>query len=374
MRVAARSLVLGARVPSNEAIDGPASSGGREAGDSVHDGSGLVALPHQRPSVLSIVGPGRSGTTILASILGEVPSVLSIGELRWLWRRGLLEERTCGCGRAPAECSLWSVVLARVLGWPPREGLPDSPIVGIEAIVHDQGELSARRNRLKVIRSAAGKGQTWPALRRMQVVTKEVCSALIEGTGAGLLVDTSKRAQDAAVLASIECVNHYVLHIVRDPRAVAFSWRRPKPVRPGGGDARMGTRRLLPSIARWIENCLGAELLRLQIPPSRWMSIRYEDFAAHPKDAVDRILAFVNLNERAPFLSDDTIVLGPNHIVAGNPSRFRRGPVRIVSDSEWTEGMSSRDQRLVAALTKPLLRRYRYPTRIDGDADIGQRR
>ena len=28
--------------------------------------------------------------------------------------------------------------------------------------------------------------------------------------------------------------------------------------------------------------------------------------------------------------------------------------------------MSSRDQRLLAALTKPLLRRYRYPTRSPG--------
>jgi len=198
----------------------------------------------------------------------------------------------------------------------------------------------------------------------MKGVTEEVYSALVAATGARLVVDTSKRAQDAAILASIERVDHYVLHIVRDPRAVAFSWRRPKPVRPDSGDARMGTRRLLPSIARWVENCLGAELLRLQIPPSRWMSLRYEDFAAQPRGTVDRILAFVNLDERAPFLSDDTVVLGPNHIVAGNPSRFRRGPVRIVSDGEWTQKMSSRDQRLVAALTGPLLRRYRYPTRI----------
>jgi len=31
----------------------------------------------------------------------------------------------------------------------------------------------------------------------------------------------------------------------------------------------------------------------------------------------------------APFTSDDTVVLGPNHYLSGNPSRFRTGPVRI---------------------------------------------
>lgn len=57
------------------------------------------------------------------------------------------------------------------------------------------------------------------------------------------------------------------------------------------------------------------------------------------------------------------MILGPNHIVAGNPSRFRRGAVRIVADSEWRHGMSNRDQLAVAALTTPLLQRYGYSLR-----------
>src|SRR3712207_8311753 len=40
----------------------------------------------------------------------------------------------------------------------------------------------------------------------------------------------SKRALDAAVLAALDTIDHYVLHIVRDPRAVAHSWRRAKPL------------------------------------------------------------------------------------------------------------------------------------------------
>ena len=40
------------------------------------------------PKVLSVVGAGRSGTTVLASILDEVDGFTSAGELRWLWERG----------------------------------------------------------------------------------------------------------------------------------------------------------------------------------------------------------------------------------------------------------------------------------------------
>lgn len=313
--------------------------------------------------MLSIVGPGRSGTTILASILGEVPGVLSVGELRWLWRRGLLEQRSCGCGREPAECPLWSVVLGRILGSPPGGVASETAERDVSSVVNDQREVSARRHRVRVIRSATKPGRHWAALRRMQSVTAEVCAELCAATDARLLVDTSKRAQEAAVLAAVDNIDHYVLHIVRDPRAVAYSWRRAKPARPSGDGATMGTRRLLPSVARWVENSLGAELLRRQLPPDRWMSIRYEDFAARPRETVDRLLAFLNLDVAAPFETEDTVVLGANHIVAGNPSRFRRGSVRIVADSEWQEQMSTRDQWCVAALTTPLLQRYRYPTR-----------
>jgi hypothetical protein len=306
-----------------------------------------------KTKVLSIVGPGRSGTTILASVLGEVDGVVSGGELRWLWRRGLLERRSCGCGLPPDECPVWSQVLARAL--PSGAETP-------AAIAAAQDELSSLRHRLRAIRSATGGGDDWPALRRVRATTGRLIPAIAEVTGARVVIDSSKRAQDAAVLAGLADVDHYVLHMVRDPGAVAFSWqRRDKMIRVAEGTRAMATRRLLPSVARWTENCLGAEALHRLVPPERWMSLRYEDFAAEPRATVSRILAFLGEDAAPPFVGEDTVVLGVNHTVAGNPNRFRTGPVTVALDSEWTRRMPRRRRLAVRALTWPLLLRYRYP-------------
>lgn len=304
--------------------------------------------------VLSIVGPGRSGTTILASILGEVDGIVSGGELRWLWRRGLIERRSCGCGLAPADCPVWAEVVGRVPGYPDV----------VPAIVRAQDEIASRLHRLTAIRSAAGGDSGWAALSQVRSVMAEVIPALADVTGARVVVDSSKRAQDAAVVAGLPDVEHYVLHMVRDPRAVAYSWRRAdKTVRLADGPRAMATRRLLPSVVRWSENCLSAETLRRCVPARRWLFLRYEDFATDPGPAVDRILDFLGVDDASPFVGANTVRLSTNHTVAGNPNRFRTGEVRIAHDDEWITHMSRRDQLAVQALTLPFLLRYRYPLR-----------
>jgi hypothetical protein len=310
-----------------------------------------------RPKVLSIVGPGRSGTTILASILGETEGFVTVGELRWLWRRGLLERRPCGCGLAPDECPVWSKVVPQGLA-----GRSETPV----QIAAAQTELAARRHRIRAIRGGMAGDPDWPALELLRGVTGRLVPAIVDVTGCRVVVDSSKRAQDAALLAGLDEVDHYVLHIVRDPGAVTFSWgRRDKKIRTEGGDTRaMGTRGLLSSVARWIENSLGAEFLRRHVPPERWLFLRYEDFAADPRAAVSRILAFLGEDAPPPFLDRSTVVLGENHTVAGNPNRFKVGRVEVRLDDEWRRRLSLGRQLAVRLLCWPFLLRYGYPLRL----------
>ena len=66
--------------------------------------------------VLYIAGSGRSGSTILDNILGELDGFVSAGEVRFLWERGMRDDRTCACGEPFSSCPFWGDVLTRAYG------------------------------------------------------------------------------------------------------------------------------------------------------------------------------------------------------------------------------------------------------------------
>src|SRR5258706_786037 len=73
-----------------------------------------TALPAVR--VLFIGGMGRSGSTLLDRMLGSAPGVVSVGELRKFWRRGVVTNELCGCGQPIRECPFWRDVAREAFG------------------------------------------------------------------------------------------------------------------------------------------------------------------------------------------------------------------------------------------------------------------
>ena len=70
----------------------------------------------QKLKVLNITGWGRSGSTILGSILGSCKDFFFGGELRNIWKLSLLDNRLCGCGVPLKECSFWKKVFNSAFG------------------------------------------------------------------------------------------------------------------------------------------------------------------------------------------------------------------------------------------------------------------
>ncbi len=319
-----------------------------------------IKAPIRAPiKTLSIVGAGRSGTTVLASILGEVEGIGSAGELRWLWEHGVVEQRPCACGQEPQLCPVWGGVIEQVTSRC-RETFGECTA---EQLIGWQRSITDRWHLRRLMRSATGGESDWPELVRVRTVMSEAIHAFSATTGSRVVVDTSKRPQDAAVLAGLPDVDLYVLQLVRDPRAVAYSWQRPKPYTVDGVTRAMGTRRLPRSVQRWAANSLTADWLRRQLPDTRWLRIRYEDFCRTPRDSMRQILDFIGEPGEAPFEGDHRVVLRPSHIVAGNPSRFTTGGVDITVDEKWRTGMRSQDRLAVVATAFPLMLRYGYDLR-----------
>lgn len=319
--------------------------------------------------VLSLVGAGRSGSTILSSVLSEVPGVFGAGELRWLWARDLPQQRLCGCGAVPAECPVWGPAVQRALGVPPGRQTGTEAAALLREVAEAQQHVGGWGHRFRLLTSPGAGRDPDPPTARVTRATVSVLDALFEVTGAHTVVDASKRPQEAALLAASGAFEHTVVHMVRDPRAVVYSWRRVKPLPAETGRSAMGTRSQRRTLMRWVENAVGAELLRRHVPADRWLFVRYEDFAARPRDTVRRILDLLGEPAEPSFVADDTVLLGTNHNLSGNPNRFTTGPVRIVPDHEWSRRLSSRDRAVIEATTLPFLLRYGYPLVPRGTGD-----
>ena len=299
-----------------------------------------------------VLGWGRSGSTLLDTLLGAVDGVFSAGELRFLWQRGLVDGRKCGCGRLVTDCPVWLAVLDRTF--------PDgSPVVS------DLLDLQARCARFRHVGRLliASPGRLQPPVERYTDVLSRLYRAIAEETGAAVVVDSSKWPTDVALLRLTPGVDVVVIHLVRDPRAVAYSWQRTKvqPDRPKPGQMhKVGP---VASSTRWLAWNAAAELLRTRLPAARWLTVRYEDFVAAPRTTVSAICAKLGLPSdiTLPFRSEHQAVLAPNHTVAGNPSRFRTGEIVLRADDEWRRSQPRRQAVLSTVPALPLLPRYRYP-------------
>lgn len=299
--------------------------------------------------VLYIVGKGRSGTTLLDRILGHVPGVFSAGELRLFWRWCLVQGYPCSCGRTVEVCEVWSAVQARTTRLSPVARRPASEQA---ALVDDV--LSWRRLPLLL---ASGR---WPRVsdevRDFVDLWGNLYDALASETGAEVIVDSSKWPAHPGILGLVPNIEPYVLQMVRDPRAVAYSYRRSKPT--SGRQPPMPRFGAVHSAASWLARNVTAEITRATRSPSSLL--RYEDLVQNVDREVRGILSLLGVKAASP-LEGSTIDLETGHLVGGNPDRFRAGAVQIRADEEWRDGIAPMDRRLVTAVTLPLLQRYGYP-------------
>jgi hypothetical protein len=291
-------------------------------------------------TVVHITGWCRSGSTILGNVLAEVPGVVHVGELRFLWLNGVLGKGSnarCGCGLPLTECGLWAKVLDTVRPSDRTLAQHAREVVGWQAHCRT-------RHTWQVLRRPPANG--WPA------TLAATYRAIADATGAEVIVDSSKYASDAALLTHLPDIRPAQVHLIRDPRAVAWSWLQPKDY--------TGRRSALNSTYYWTGFNLAAEAVGRAMPDAT-MHLRYEDLMRSPQAAVRDVLKLVGLPEAAnPVADDHTVELGGNHTVTGNPNRFARGRTTIRADVRWHSAMPPRDRLITTLAALPLLGRYGY--------------
>jgi hypothetical protein len=301
--------------------------------------------------VLFIGGLGRNGSTLVDRVLGQTPGVVAVGELVFLWERGLLAGERCGCGRPFLDCPFWTEVGERAFGGWDRL---DAGAVG-------RLQRAVDRNRyILLMRRPWLSPRYRRRLDRYAALVGRLYAAVAATSGAELIVDSSKHASTAALLARVPGVQPTVVQLVRDPRGVAWSWSkrvaRPDTQTGPSEMARLGPVRVA---LRWQAHNLLLAILR---SPGASV-LRYEDFVDRPAHAARRLLRGAGMPGAflPQFVEDRTVKLATDHTVAGNPLRFAAGELEIRADEEWRVAMPRWRRVLVAGLTFPSNIRYRYP-------------
>lgn len=302
--------------------------------------------------VLFTLGKGRSGSTLLGSVLGGVEGFFNAGELQRFWEWGLQHGYLCACGVPVPDCRVWERVAHRV----------EPSVDPAEAARLTRRVLSWRNlpTFLSVRRTEALR-RRWPGLARWSPIMASLYREVAEATGSRVVVDTTKEPLNPAALGLVEGVQPYVVHLVRDPRAVTYSWRRRKvwTDRPDEEMPRFGA---AYSALSWLVRQGSTEIVRRRTPATRFALVRYEDFTSDPRRWLGRILELVGEEgTSSPLRGRATADLAENHAMAGNPDRVGRRSVEIREDVEWRREIRRRDVVVTTVLTAPLLRRYGYP-------------
>jgi len=313
--------------------------------------------PTTKVPVLLIAGVGRSGTTLLERLLGQMSGFCSVGEVVHLWLRGLKDNDLCGCQLPFSECPFWERVgLEAFGGW---GSLDKEQVLELEHGVN--------RHRYVPLMLTPS---VWPPYRwkldRFSTMLADLYTSIRRVSGDRFLVDASKYVSYAYLMRNIPGLDMRVLHLVRDSHGVAYSWTRSNVRRPEvvHKEEYMPTYHPARMAARWTAyNLMYEALPRLGVSTLR---LRYESLVSDPTGELKRILRFVDEDPKdhdLSFVQNGEVELEPTHSCSGNPMRFRTGRVPLRHDTEWRGKMPKRDRAVVTALTAPLLSKYGYPVR-----------
>jgi Sulfotransferase family len=310
----------------------------------------------RRPSqVIYIAGSGRSGSTLVERTLGDIPGWVNVGELIELFRKPSVATELCGCGRSFAACEFWSEVGRLAFdSWSPET---------FQRIGTLQQRVSRQRYLpqllLARVRTSASLSS---AMREYGEFYRRLYNAIADVAGADVVVDSSKWPGQALALQRLN-IPISLFHLVRDPRGVAYSWSKAEVARPHGGEGSvMAAHGAGATALRW--TAFQTEIAIIRPNFSRSTRMRYEDFVSDPSGrlrAALRDLGLDRYNDRLSHVHRNNLELSQSHGIAGNPSRFNHGVVRLRLDDAWKDALPRADRIQVTALAAPWLMRLGYP-------------
>jgi hypothetical protein len=314
----------------------------------------------QKVKVIYIAGWGRSGSTILGNLLGGLEGCFHAGEMIEVWDRGIVRNHVCGCGEKFSDCNVWNRIINQAYGQDSADYAHKIGNIGVD---------------LKVLPLLTHFGASYLGrFREKEDLISKIYEAIQSEMKTEYIIDGSKNIAYALLLKSLPSIDLYVLHLVRDPRAVVFSWAKRKSYLPkkllekavsdntaevtNTTDFDIQPISPILSSFKWLLHNLASQLFLND--SSRYKRLYYEEFTRNPQEALTRIENWVMMAPKdLPFAKNGKAIVNVQHAISGNPSRFNTGEVDIKLDTRWKKNMPFFDRILTTVLVSPLLVFYK---------------
>jgi len=297
--------------------------------------------------IIYIVAHGHSGTTLLDTLIGNMPGAVSTGEVERIaqWATSDDPDKVCTCGAPITECALWGPCCDRLREDADQQNLTRGSFwARFPVHLGDHGKrfyvgfllpllfflgssrlLGLFRRYAPVSAALRATNNSWRLFRALESVS-----------GARIIVDSSKSPLRMKALyltrwALGQGQPFYIIHVVRDGRAIVSSYQRRIP------------RSVAHYANEWRRRLLYRTAMLFTVSRQDRLTLKYENLASSPLATLQEICAFIGEPESLAaeaFQSAGSV----KHNVSGNPARLDRDALaRVRLDERWRQELSAED-------------------------------
>lgn len=276
--------------------------------------------------ILYLLGSGRSGTTLLSTILNSTPKVVSYGELHQFYTY-IKDNNKCSCEKEVDKCIVWRKVIDNL-------NLSKSQIQSYEKT---QKHEEAHKFIPLLLLGKKGSEEYF--------LSQEKLFNSINIDQDKWILDSSKYVGRFVLLKQLDYKTIKGIYVVRDIRGVINSFKKQvqTPKKP------------LDAIFYYLLTNTFAQIVC-------WMNkdvikLRYEDLVDNPIQIVQHIYSSLLKTNYNNLVLSETFTMP--HIIGGNRLKSKKS-IKIKKDDEWSQKISRSNQILYYILCLPFMLLNKY--------------
>lgn len=280
------------------------------------------------------MGAGRSGTTALATFLGNSSEILNLGEMHQYFEH-IVDEKECSCGDQLQKCEFWDNKISNnLIQSSTKNRILSEKFESHSSIVKHILQLFSKKEIEEYIE-----------------IHQQLLNTIQLDSEKTTLLDSSKYIGRALALDKLENIDLKVIYVVRDVRGVINSFSKNVQT----------SKSPLSTIVYYLVINSVSEFVAKILLRKKVVKIRYEDLINNPLQVFSRLETFLKLDltdVKNKIIDKQPFSLG--HIVGGNRLKKNK-EIYFRKDVSWEDKFSlvARVSYYILAFPIMFLNRYK---------------